>query len=84
MALRTKCHYGKLFKNLKGLKIQQARHRCGAAKQQRERTINTVETKEDHSQDEHPSAEDLLPNKATQISIEDEQWNQNQQKVSMT
>ena len=73
----TKCHCGKVCKNLKGLKIHQARTKCGSGKQQRERTVNTDETTEDHSQEAHHSAEDLLPNEATQINIEEEQWNQN-------
>ncbi|CAC5393678.1 unnamed protein product [Mytilus coruscus] len=70
------------LQELKGLKIHQARTKCGSGKQQRERTVSTDETTEDHSQEAHHSAEDLLPNEATQINIEEEQWNQNQQRTS--
>ena len=64
------------------MKIHQARTKCGSGKQQRERIVNTDDTTEDRNQEAHHSAEDLLPNEATQINIEEEQWNQNQQRTS--
>ena len=69
------------LQELKKLKIHQAKTKCGSGKQQKERTVNTDEKTEDHSQEAYHSAEDLLPNEATQINIEEEQGNQNQQKT---
>ncbi|VDI43858.1 Hypothetical predicted protein [Mytilus galloprovincialis] len=69
----------------KGLQIHQARTKCGSGKQQqRERTVNTDETTEDHSQEAHHRAEDLLPNEATQINIKEEEGNRNKQKPAKT
>ena len=57
----TRCHCGKLCKNSRGLKIHQARAKCRPKSTQEERTVNTGETQEDHSQEEPHSTEDLLP-----------------------
>ena len=67
---KTMCHCGKICKNLQGLKIHQAKTRCGSGKRQKELTVMTDKTEENHSQDEHHSVEDLLPPEATQISTE--------------
>lgn len=71
----TKCHRGKVCKNLRGLMIHRAWSGCGREKQQAECTVNTSKTEEDHSQDEHHSAEDLLPPETAQASIKEEQVN---------
>ena len=63
---------------MKGLKIHRARTKCGAEQRQKERTVTTVQTEENHKQEEHHSVEDLLPTEATQIDIEEEQCYPNQ------
>ena len=49
---KTMCHCGKVCKNLQGLKIHQAKTRCGSGKRQEERTVITDKTEENHSRDE--------------------------------
>ena len=78
---KTMCHCGKVCKNLQGLKIHQAKTRCGSGKRQKELTVMTDKTEENHSQDEHHSVEDLLPPEATQISTEEEQSDPNQRRT---
>ena len=41
-------------------------------------TVVTDQTMEDHTQEEHHSAEDLLPSEATQIDVKEEQGYRNQ------
>ena len=54
----TRCHCGKLGKNIKGLKIHQARAKCFL---QMECTVNTSHILEDQGQEEAHSTENLLP-----------------------
>ena len=54
-----KCQCGKFGKNLRGLKIHQARTKCGSGKKQRNSIVVADQTMEDHSKEEHYSAEDL-------------------------
>ena len=75
---KTMCHCGKVSKNLQRLKIYQAKTRCGSGKRQKELTVMTDKTEENHSQDEHHSVEDLLPPEATQVNTEEEQCYPNQ------
>ena len=42
-----------------------------AEQRQKERTETTDQTKENHSQEEHGSVEDLLPSEATQMDMEE-------------
>ena len=67
----TKCHCGKICKNLRGLRIHQARTKCKNVRHQKERTDNSDKTDEDHSQDSHHSAEDLNPTEAAQDDRQD-------------
>ena len=55
----TRCRCGKICKNLKGLRIHQGKSKCGSGRPRDERAANTGETEENHSQDEHHSAENL-------------------------
>ena len=65
---KTKCHRGKVCKNLQWLKILQAKTRCASGNRQKERTVITDKMEENHSRDEHHSVEGLLPPEATQIN----------------
>ena len=62
---RNQVSLGKVCKNLKGLKIHQTRTEFGLGKQH--------ETTKDYSYEAHYIAEDILPNEATEINIEEEQ-----------
>ena len=58
--VEIKCQCGSVYNNLRGLNLHQVSTKCGSGKKQRIRTVLTDETKKDHIQEEHHSAEDLL------------------------
>ena len=53
------CHCGRICKNLRGMKIHQAKSNCKNGAEQEERTAAAGEMVEDHSQEQHHSTEDL-------------------------
>ena len=58
--VEIKCQCGSVYNSLRGLNLHQVSTKCGSGKKQRNRTVLTDETKKDHIQEEHHSAEDLL------------------------
>jgi hypothetical protein len=80
--IETNCHCGKVCKNLKGLRIHQAKTKCGSVRRQEERSGNTGQTEEDHSQDLHHRAEDLPLPEAASTSTEREPRDQEAQQVN--
>ena len=67
------CQCGKPCKNLRGLRIHQAKSKCQPAKKVVERAVPTGETVENHSQESNHSTEDLLSTASSQESRETEQ-----------
>lgn len=63
----AQCVCGKICKNARGLKIHLSRKGCQSDPEQRQCTDLSGETQEDHSQDEHHSAEDLHESEVEQI-----------------
>ena len=65
----TKCPCGKICKNIRGLKIHQARSRCGSVTTQTQRTVSTGETQEEPRQETTHSARSLSASESPQDTI---------------
>ncbi|XP_052236077.1 uncharacterized protein LOC127847893 [Dreissena polymorpha] len=63
----AQCVCGKICKNARGLKIHRSRKGCQPDPEQRQCTDLSGETQEDHSQEEHHSAEDLHESEVEQV-----------------
>ncbi|XP_052240804.1 uncharacterized protein LOC127851227 [Dreissena polymorpha] len=63
----AQCVCGKICKKARGLKIHRSRKGCQPDPEQRQCTDLSGETQEDHSQEEHHSAEDLHESEVEQV-----------------